>query len=89
VVVRTLTFVTTFGAGVIVEVVTLVVVVVALAKIVVEVTIVEVESVETITGSCVRVMTAKKATPPGLRTSDCLSVATHWSQIPKYRRPQP
>ena len=60
----------TSGAGVTVEKMSLVVVVVVVVNDVVEVTIVEVEAVETITGSCVKVMTAKYAAPGGVRKSD-------------------
>jgi hypothetical protein len=59
-----------FGTGMMVEVVMLVVVTVALVNEVVDVTIVKVESVATIIGSCVRVMTAKKPYGPGFKTSD-------------------
>jgi hypothetical protein len=52
--------VTVLGIGVMVDVVTLVDVLVVVVMDVVEVTIVEVESVETITGWCVKVMIAKK-----------------------------
>ena len=61
---------TTLGAGVTVEKILLVVVVVTVVNDVVEVTIVEVESVVTIMGSCVKVITAKKAAPGGERKSD-------------------
>jgi len=52
--------------GVVVVVRGLVVVVVVVVKAVVDVTIVEVDSAETITGSCVIVTTAKNPTPGGL-----------------------
>jgi len=60
----------TLGGGVTVKKLSLVFVVVVVVNTVVEVTIVEVESVVTITGSCVKVMTAKYPAPGGLMKSD-------------------
>jgi len=60
----------TSGGGVSVEKMSLVSVVVMVVWTVVEVTMVEVESVETITGSWVKVMTAIKPAPGGLTKSD-------------------
>jgi hypothetical protein len=65
-----LVFVITSGGGVTVVKISLVIVTVTVANKVVEVTIVEVESVVTITGSCVKVMTAKNPAPGGLMKSD-------------------
>jgi hypothetical protein len=70
VVVWVIIFVAVLGTGVTVDVVIIVDVVVVVAKSVVEVTMVEVESVVTITGSCVKVMTAKNPWPGGLMKSD-------------------
>lgn len=58
------------GGGVSVEKMSLVCVVVTVVWTVVEVTMVEVESRRTITGSWVKVMTAKKAAPGGVIKSD-------------------
>jgi hypothetical protein len=62
--------VTVTVGGVVVVVNGLVVVVVIVAKAVVDVTIVEVETAETKTGSCVIVTTAKNPAPGGLTKSD-------------------
>jgi len=62
--------VTVTVGGVVVVVKGLVVVVVTVLKAVVDVTIVEVEAVETMAGWCVIVTTAKYAAPGGLTTSD-------------------
>jgi hypothetical protein len=62
--------VTVTVGGVVVVVNGLVVVVVIVAKAVVDVTIVEVETAETTTGSCVIVTTAKNPAPGGLTKSD-------------------
>jgi hypothetical protein len=58
------------GSGVTVEKKSSVVVVVVVVKEVVEVTIVDVESVVTMMGSCVKVKTAKNAAPGGVMKSD-------------------
>jgi hypothetical protein len=62
--------VTTFGGGVTVEKMSLVLVVVTVVNAVTDATSVEVESVVTIIGSCVKVITAKNPLPGGLIKSD-------------------